>query len=98
MAKLSGAEIEQRLKQLNGWEPKDDTIRKLYRFKEFLDGIRFVDRVAEAAEAIDHHPDILINYTRVMMSCSTHSEGGVTDKDFTLAQAIEKAYDAAAAL
>jgi 4a-hydroxytetrahydrobiopterin dehydratase len=96
MAKLSGAEIDQRLKQLNGWELKDNAIRKLYRFKEFLDGIRFVDRVAEAAEKMDHHPDILINYTRVMMACSTHSEGGVTEKDFALAQAIEKAFDASA--
>ncbi len=94
MAKLSEAEIAQRLTQLSGWELKDNTIRKLYRFKEFLDGIRFVDRVAAAAEAMDHHPDILINYTRVMMSCSTHSEGGITDKDFQLAGKIESAFKA----
>ncbi len=93
MAKLSQAEIGQRLGRLTGWEFKDNAVRKLYRFKEFLDGIRFVDRVAEAAEAMDHHPDILINYTRVMMSCSTHSEGGVTEKDFRLAQEIESAFN-----
>ncbi len=93
MAKLSEAEIGQRLPALTGWEFRDNAIRKLYRFKEFLDGIRFVDRVAEAAERLDHHPDILINYTRVMMSCSTHSEGGVTDKDFKLAQEIESAFN-----
>ena len=92
MAKLSPDIIAERLKALPGWEYKDNAIRKLLRFKEFMQGIEFVNRVAGIAEAADHHPDILINYTRVTFICSTHSDGGVTDKDFRLAESIEKAY------
>lgn len=95
MAKLQTAEIERRLAALPGWELRDDAIRKLYRFKEFMDGIRFLNRVAEMAEAADHHPDVQINYTRITFSCSTHSEGGVTEKDLRLAAQIEDAFRSA---
>jgi 4a-hydroxytetrahydrobiopterin dehydratase len=94
MAKLSVDQITDRLKSLSGWQYKDNAISKLYRFKEFMDGIRFVNRVAEMAEAADHHPDILINYTRVTFTCSTHDQGGVTEKDFRLAEQIEQAFAA----
>jgi len=92
MAKLSPDQITDQLKTLAGWEYKDNSIRKLYRFKEFLHGIRFIDRIAELAEAADHHPDIFVNYTRVTFTCTTHSEGGVTDKDFRLASQIEREF------
>jgi 4a-hydroxytetrahydrobiopterin dehydratase len=92
MAKLEQPEIERRLAALPGWEFKDGAIRKLCRFKEFMDGIRFLNRVAEMAEAADHHPDVQINYTRVTFTCSTHSAGGVTGKDFKLAAQIEDAF------
>lgn len=91
MAKLTSGEVAERLKRLPGWEPRENAIAKRFRFKEFMDGIRFVNRVAEIAEAADHHPDILINYTRITFTCSTHSEGGVTEKDFKLARQIEDA-------
>jgi 4a-hydroxytetrahydrobiopterin dehydratase len=94
MAKLEKAEIEQRLAALPGWEFKDNAIGKLYRFKEFMDGIKFLNRVAEMAEAADHHPDVKINYTRVTFTCSTHDQGGVTAKDFKLAGEIEAAFKA----
>jgi 4a-hydroxytetrahydrobiopterin dehydratase len=94
MAKLSNDQIAEQLKSLAGWEYKDNAIRKLYRFKEFLDGIRFIDRIAELAEAADHHPDIHVNYTRVTFTCTTHSEGGVTEKDIRLANQIEREYAA----
>ena len=93
MAKLDSDEIAERLKTIPGWELKEGTITKLYRFKEFLDGINFVSKVAQIAEAMDHHPDIAINYTRVRFSCVTHSEGGVTEKDFKLARDIEAAFN-----
>jgi 4a-hydroxytetrahydrobiopterin dehydratase len=93
MAKLGDGEIADRLKSLSGWQYKDNAISKLYRFKQFMDGIRFIDRVAEMAEAADHHPDILVNYTRVTFACTTHSEGGVTVKDFALSEKIEKAFN-----
>lgn len=94
MAKLEKAEIEQRLGALPGWEFKDEAISKLYRFKEFMDGIRLLDRVAEMAEAADHHPDVKINYTRITFTCSTHDQDGVTEKDFKLASQIEEAFKA----
>jgi 4a-hydroxytetrahydrobiopterin dehydratase len=92
MPRLSETQIGDELKTLPGWEYQDNSLRKLFRFKEFMDGIRFIGRVAEMAEAADHHPDMLINYTRVTFTCSTHSEGGVTDKDIRLANQIERAF------
>jgi 4a-hydroxytetrahydrobiopterin dehydratase len=94
MAKLSDEQITRELQSLPGWEYKQDAISKLLRFNEFMEGIDFVNRVAPIAEAADHHPDIQINYTRVTFNCSTHSEGGVTDKDIKLARAIEQAFAA----
>ena len=92
MAKLDSKEIEQRLKPLSGWDYKDNAISKLFRFKEFMEGIHFINAVAGAAEAMDHHPDIMVNYTRVTFTCTSHDSGGVTERDFKLAQAIEEAY------
>jgi 4a-hydroxytetrahydrobiopterin dehydratase len=95
MAKLSQQEIVQQLKTLDGWEYGDDsTISKLFRFKQFMDGIRFINQVAEIAEAADHHPDIHVNYTRVRFICTTHDAGGVTEKDFKLAREIDRAFKA----
>jgi 4a-hydroxytetrahydrobiopterin dehydratase len=94
MVKLAATEITDKLKPLAGWQYKDNSISKLYRFKQFMDGIQFIDRVAEMAEAADHHPDILVNYTRVTFTCTTHSEGGVTKKDFRLAHQIERTFTA----
>src|SRR6266566_10018043 len=82
MPKLSLMEAEQRIKALKGWTLDGDAIRKQYTFAGFLEAIAFVNRLAPKAEAADHHPDILINYKRVTLTYSTHSEGGLTDKDF----------------
>ncbi|MHB8384212.1 MAG: 4a-hydroxytetrahydrobiopterin dehydratase [Candidatus Binataceae bacterium] len=95
MAKLDAGQIESKLAALPGWERHDNAIRKQYEFKEFMDGIQFVEKIAEIAEARDHHPDILINYRRVTFTCSTHDQGGVTDKDTRLAGEIEAAYKSA---
>src|ERR1700736_213748 len=92
MHQIEKAAIKRLLSALPGREFKDTTIRKQYRFKEFMDGIRFLNKVAEMAEAANHHPDVQINYTRVTFTCSTHSEGGVTEKDLKLAAQIEEAY------
>ena len=90
MAKLTDAEISAGLTKLSGWSRKGDTIEKSFTFKAFQDGIRFVDRVAVAADAADHHPDVDIRYTTVKMSLSTHSAGGLTKKDLALAAEIDK--------
>ena len=88
--KLSQTEAEQRFKSLNGWTLEGDAIRKQYTFGGFPDAIAFVDRLAPEAEAADHHPDILINYKRVTLTYSTHSEGGLTEKDFAGAATADR--------
>ena len=90
MPKLTEQEIVERLKALQGWERDGGAIRKSFSFGKFADGIRFVDRVAVAADALDHHPDIDIRYTTITMALSTHSAGGLTRKDFDLAERIER--------
>jgi 4a-hydroxytetrahydrobiopterin dehydratase len=82
MARLSLSEAEQRVKGLEGWTLEGDAIRKQYTFADFPEAIAFVNRLAPEAQAADHHPDILINYKRVTLTYSTHSEGGLTTKDF----------------
>ena len=88
--KISLTEAEQRLKGLNGWTLDGDAIRKQYTFAGFPEAVAFVDRLAPEAEATDHHPDILINYKRVTLTYSTHSEGGLTIKDFEGAAAADR--------
>ncbi|MEX0751253.1 MAG: 4a-hydroxytetrahydrobiopterin dehydratase [Dehalococcoidia bacterium] len=89
--RLGKDEIDGRLKSLQGWKRDDDEIEKKFEFKDFKEAMAFVNLVADAAEAADHHPDIEISYNKVEMSLSTHSEGGVTDKDFDLAVKIDEA-------
>jgi len=87
--KLSYADVDERMKRLTGWTLQGDEIRKQYTFKGFPEAIAFVNRLAPEAEAADHHPDIQINYKRVTLTYSTHSEGGLTDKDFAGAAAAD---------
>ncbi len=87
---LDDSEIKKRLKTLKGWTHDGKFITKSFEFKYFMDGIAFVSRVAEVAEKEEHHPDIHIRYTTVTLSVQTHSEGGVTEWDLELAEAIEK--------
>jgi 4a-hydroxytetrahydrobiopterin dehydratase len=90
MPTLSRAEIEERLKTLRGWTLEGDAIRKQYTFAGFPEAIAFVNRLAPEAEKADHHPDILINYKRVTLTYSTHSEGGLTQKDFEGARIADR--------
>ena len=90
MAKLTTEAVQVALKKLPGWTLKDEAIGKQYTWPSFPDAIKFVNQVADLAEQADHHPDILINYRRVTLTLSTHSEGGITQKDFDLAAQIEK--------
>ena len=82
MPKLSEREADQRLGGLRGWTRDCDAIRKQFTFAGFPEAVAFVNRIAPEAEAADHHPDILITYKRVTLTYSTHSEGGLTEKDF----------------
>jgi len=87
--KLTEKEISERLSKIPGWERQGQEISRLYTFPGFPEAIAFVNRVAELAETMDHHPDILIQYRKVRLTLSTHSAGGLTDLDFTLAQKID---------
>ena len=90
MGKLSQADVDQRMKTISGWTLQGDEIVKQFTFKDFPEAIAFVDRLAPEAQAADHHPDILINFKRVTLTFSTHSEGGLTDKDFAGARKVDQ--------
>ena len=94
MAALSNAEIQEKLKSLPEWSFAGNAIHKKFTFQSFMPAIAFVNKIAEAAERANHHPDITVNYSQVSLSLSTHSEGGVTQKDFQLASTIDKIYAA----
>ena len=89
MALLSENEIAQRLSGLKDWTQEGNQIVKQYKFKNFVESMGFVTKVAILAESVDHHPDIMIEYSKVTITLSTHSEGGLTEKDFNLASEIE---------
>lgn len=90
MAALSKNEIQQKLKAMHDWSHQGKSIHKRYTFKSFMPAIGFVNKIAEAAERAAHHPDITINYNVVSIALSTHSEGGVTEKDFDMARQIDQ--------
>ena len=85
MAKLAPDDVEARVKGLTGSAVEGDAIVKEFRFGGFPEAIAFVVRVGMAAEVANHHPDLDIRYNRVRVALSTHSEGGLTEKDFALA-------------
>ena len=87
---LGDGQISLRLKPLKGWKRDGAFISKAFEFSDFMDGIAFVGRVARIAEKEPHHPHNNIRYTTVKLSLQTHSEGGVTEWDLELAEAIEK--------
>lgn len=90
MALLLSREITQRLKNLKDWNYSDNQIYKEYKLSNFKEALTFVNKIGDEAETMDHHPDILIHsWNKVKISISTHSEGGVTEKDFQLAEKIE---------
>ena len=92
MAALSKVEIREKLKGMPEWSLAGNAIHKDFKFQSFMPAVAFVNKIAEAAEQANHHPDITINYNVVGISLSTHSESGVTEKDFHLAQAIDSLY------
>jgi 4a-hydroxytetrahydrobiopterin dehydratase len=72
------------------WSQRPDALERDFEFDDFAGAIAFIDRVAGAAEEADHHPDILLHgWNKVRLTLSTHSEGGLTDKDHALARRID---------
>lgn len=93
MARLDDDALREAMHDLPGWEPVGDAIRKGFRFRGFRGAIAFVNRVADLANAARHHPDLEVHYDRVVVSLSTHDEGGVTDRDVALARRIDGAVE-----
>lgn len=92
-APLSDIEIRRELSALSGWVRRGDALVKTFEFPTFPAAIAFVNGVADAAESAHHHPDLDIRYTKVTCSLSTHSAGGITRRDFSLAAAIDRVVD-----
>ena len=94
MARLTDDDIDRSLGSLPGWSRQGETLVRQFTFDGFPEAVAFVSRLVAPAEAADHHPDITINYRRVTVSYSTHSEGGVTEKDVDGARVADRAADA----
>jgi 4a-hydroxytetrahydrobiopterin dehydratase len=89
MPLLKENEITAKLKTIKGWKLAGKKISKSFNKKDFVRAMGFVNSVALLAEKANHHPDIDIRWNTVTLTLSTHSEGGLTDKDFNLAKEIE---------
>ena len=89
MDTLNQEQIEAALAELSDWGYEGEALTRTFRFADFVHAVEFVEHLAEVAEAQQHHPDIDIRYNKVTLRLSTHSAGGVTASDVTLAQSIE---------
>ena len=88
---LTAADVEARLGQLPGWssaEAGGAALTRTFKFDDFKAALSFVNRVGDVAEQLDHHPDVDIRWNKVTLTLSTHSAGGLTERDFTLAHRI----------
>jgi 4a-hydroxytetrahydrobiopterin dehydratase len=90
MAVLTDNEIQQALGSLQGWQRNGTAIQRVFRFPDFKGAMQFVNKVADAAERANHHPDIDIRYNTVTMALVSHDAGGVTQRDVRMADVISK--------
>jgi len=90
MPKLTDAELAAALEELPGWKVEDGMLTKQFEFGAYLSGLEFATTVGQEAERRDHHPDMLVTWRKVKVLLSTHSEGGITEKDTGLAKFIEE--------
>ncbi len=89
MARLKIAEVRAALKTVPAWKKQGAEIRRTFEFQDFAAALKFVNAVARAAERAAHHSDIDIRWNKVTLTLSTHSEGGLTAKDFALAKQLD---------
>jgi 4a-hydroxytetrahydrobiopterin dehydratase len=90
---LTTQDIKDWLKKLPEWEQEKKHIERSFEFDDFTQAIDFVNSVAEIAEEEDHHPDIDIRYNKVRIQLSTHAEGGLTDRDFEVAEKVNNLFE-----
>jgi|TARA_B100000470_G_C19701598_1_gene351190 4a-hydroxytetrahydrobiopterin dehydratase len=88
MALLAQTEIQSAVDKLDGWTYSDNAIHKTITFDTYMDGIRFVNQLAEHAEAINHHPDLTVGWCQVRVTFTSHDQGGVTDQCIAMAKAV----------
>ena len=87
---LTQTEIEQKMSTVPQWQQEGQTITRTFEFKNFVEAIAFVEQLVEPAESAAHHPDLAISYNKVTVSLTSHDAGGLTEKDFALAQTISE--------
>ncbi len=88
--KFSETQIAEGLEAHPSWVELNGQIQRTFEFEDFVGAMKFVNQVADYAERAQHHPDILVRYNKVTLSVSTHDAGGITHKDFDLADATDK--------
>ena len=86
MAVLTESELAQALADLDGWGVSDGALRKRFEFEDFAQALAYANRVGEAAERENHHPDLLVTWGAVEVSWVNHAEGGITPKDVEMAR------------
>lgn len=88
--RLSQEQIDARLPEFPEWSVTGGALQRTFKFDSFLEAMAFVHKVADQAEEAQHHPDILIRYSKVTLTLSTHDAGGISTKDFDLAKEIDR--------
>src|SRR5437879_10960043 len=89
---MAKAEAQKHLLTLPGWLLTDNKIEKEYKFRSYLEGLDFANKIGHIAEEQDHHPDILIGWRRVRLTLTTHSIKGLSENDFIMAAKAEREY------
>lgn len=93
-SRLDDSAIAAKLRELPGWTRNGESITRTFTFAGFPDAVDFVQRLVAPAESLNHHPDIDLRYNRVLVTLSTHDQGGLTDLDFKLAALVDGAVGA----
>lgn len=92
MARLTAKQIQAKLASLPEWTQSGGVIQRTFAFPDFVQAMAFVNRAATEAERVQHHPDIMVRYSKVTLALSTHDAGGITQKDFDFAAAADGMY------
>jgi 4a-hydroxytetrahydrobiopterin dehydratase len=92
MPALHSKQIKLHLQAVPKWSKRAQTILRTFKFEGFLKGIDFVNQIARKAEKMNHHPDIDIRFNQVTLTLTTHDEGGITEKDFSLARQCDEVF------
>lgn len=89
-ARMSEDEVRTRLRALPDWRERDGKLTREFKFSDFTSAVDFVNRLTPLAEAAGHHPDLQVGWGRVAVELTSHDAGGLTEKDFQLAEQIDR--------